>query len=65
MIVAAMATITNLKADRVKKVMGSVSTIYVYDILGQMVADYMNDSTLQSSGTSGSVAKIILRLIEA
>jgi RHS repeat-associated protein len=38
---------------RVKKVVGSVTTIYVYNALGQMVAEYTDDSNpSQTSGTS-------------
>ncbi|HEY0324117.1 MAG TPA: RHS repeat-associated core domain-containing protein [Pyrinomonadaceae bacterium] len=37
---------------RVKKVVGSITTIYVYDITGQMVAEYTDYTSSQGSGTS-------------
>ncbi|HEY0324115.1 MAG TPA: hypothetical protein VGC66_24430 [Pyrinomonadaceae bacterium] len=37
---------------RVKKVVGSITTIYVYDILGQLVAEYTDYTSSQGSGTS-------------
>lgn len=37
---------------RVKRVNGNVTTIFVYNVLGQMVAEYTDDTTPQTSGTS-------------
>jgi RHS repeat-associated protein len=37
---------------RVKKVNGTVTTIFVYNILGQLVAEYTDGSGTQNSGTS-------------
>jgi RHS repeat-associated protein len=40
------------EGKRVKKIAGTVTTIYVYNVLGQLIAEYTDDSPQQSSGIS-------------